>query len=157
MGIGRIALVAKPGVLHVDVRQIVAALAAMAMSQLRMQNIVLVLILRAAPRTAGATYGDGIPVLGYACRFQKLDSSVPVMQSAQDCMCDDVPEAVDRAPVRRILSERNMRTPPIIIGGEFRKDPPQVLFVEHDQMIGTLAPDRPDQALNMAVLPGRAE
>src|ERR1017187_5911055 len=47
--------------------------------------------------------------------------------------------------------------PPIIIGGEFRKDPPQVLFVEHDQMIGTLAPDRPDQALNMAVLPGRAE
>src|ERR1022692_1626984 len=92
-----------------------------------------------------------------ACRFQKLDSSVPVMQSAQDCMGDDVPEALDRAPVRRILSERNMRTPSIVIGGEFRKDPPQVLFVEHDQMIGTLAPDRPDQALNMAVLPGRAE
>jgi hypothetical protein len=42
MGIGRIALVAKPGVLHVDVRQIVAALAAMAMRQLRMQNTVLV-------------------------------------------------------------------------------------------------------------------
>jgi hypothetical protein len=57
------------------------------------------------------------------------------MQSAQDCMSDDVPEAVDRAPVRRILSERNMRTPPIIIGGEFRKDPPQVLFVEHNQMM----------------------
>ena len=36
-----------------------------------------------------------------------------------------------------------MRTPPIIIGGEFRKNPPQVLFVEHDQMIGTLAPDDP--------------
>jgi alcohol dehydrogenase YqhD (iron-dependent ADH family) len=98
-----------------------------------------------------------LPAALSACRFQKLDSCVPVMQSAQDCMCDDVPEAVDRAPVRRILSERNMRTPPIIIGGEFRKDPPQVLFVEHDQMIGTLAPDRPDQALNMAVLPGRAE
>src|SRR5664280_1298893 len=91
------------------------------------------------------------------CRFQKLDSCVPVMQSAQDCMCDDVPEALDRAPVRRILSERNMRTPSIVIGGEFRKNPPQVLFVEHDQMIGTLAPDRPDQTFNMAVLPGRAE
>ena len=50
-----------------------------------------------------------------------------------------------------------MRTPPIIIGGELRKDPPQVLFVEHDQMIGTLAPDRPDQAFNMTVLPGRTE
>jgi hypothetical protein len=30
-----------------------------------------------------------------------------------------------------------------------------VLFVEHDQMIGALAPDRPDQTFNMAVLPGR--
>jgi integrase len=71
-------------------------------------------------------------------------------------MGDDVPEAFDRAPVRRILSERNMRTPPIIIGGEFRKDPLQVLFVEHNQMIGALASDRSDQTLNMAILPGRS-
>jgi hypothetical protein len=69
------------------------------------------------------------------------------MQSAQDCMCDNVPEALDWAPVRCIFPE----------GGEFRKNLPQVLFVEHDQMIGTLAPDRPDQAFNMAVLPGRAK
>ena len=34
-----------------------------------------------------------------ACRFQKLDSRVPVMQSAQDCICDDVPEGLDRASV----------------------------------------------------------
>ena len=47
-----------------------------------------------------------------------------------------------------------MRTRLIIIGGEFRKNPPKVLFVEHDQMIGALAPDRPDQVFNMAVLPG---
>ncbi len=72
-------------------------------------------------------------------------------------MCDDVSEAFDRAPVRGILPKRNVRTPLIIIGGEFRKNPPKVIFVEHDQMIGTLAPDRPDQAFNMAVLPGRAE
>ena len=68
-------------------------------------------------------------------------------------MCDDVPEALDRAPVRRILSERNMRTPPIIIGGEFRQNSPQMLFVDHDQMIGTLTPDRPDQAFNMLSFP----
>ena len=79
------------------------------------------------------------------------------MQSTQYCMGDDVPEALDRAPVRCILPERNMRMPSIVIGGEFRKDPPQVFFVEHDQMIGALASDRPDQAFNMAVLPGRAE
>jgi hypothetical protein len=43
--------------------------------------------------------------------------------------------------------------PPVIIGGEFSKDPPQVLFVEHDQMVGALAPDGPDQPFNMTVLP----
>ena len=93
-------------------------------------------------------------VVVFGCRFQNLNSCVPVMQSAQDCVCDNVSEALDRASVWCILPKRNMRTPPVIIGGEFRKDPPQVLFVEHDQMIGTLAPDRPDQAFNMAVLPG---
>jgi hypothetical protein len=55
------------------------------------------------------------------------------MQSAQYCMCDDVPEALDRASVRCIFPKRNMRTPPIIIGEEFRKNPPQMLLVEHDQ------------------------
>jgi hypothetical protein len=69
-------------------------------------------------------------------------------------MCNDISEALDRASVRCILPERNMRTRLIIIGGELRKNPPKVLFVEHDQMIGALAPDRPDQVFNMAVLPG---
>ena len=44
-------------------------------------------------------------------------------------MCDDVSEALDRASVWCILPKRNMRTPPIIIGGEFRNNSPQVLFV----------------------------
>jgi len=34
-----------------------------------------------------------------------------------------------------------VRTPLIIIGGEFRKNPPKVIFVEHDHMIRALAPD----------------
>ena len=112
----------------------------------------------ADPRVADIVHAGKLRVgLGVGCRFQKLDSCVPVMQSAQDCMCDNVSEGLDRASVGCILPKRNMRTPPVIIGGEFRKNPPQVLFVEHDQMIGTLAPDRPDQAFNMTVLPGRAE
>jgi hypothetical protein len=72
-------------------------------------------------------------------------------------MCDDVSEALDRAPFRCILPERNMRTRLIVVGEELRKNSPQVLFVEHDQMIGTLASDRPDQAFNMAVLPRRVK
>ena len=45
----------------------------------------------------------------------------------------------------------------IIIVGEFRQNLLQMLFVDHDQMIGALTPDRPDQAFNTSVLPGCAE
>jgi hypothetical protein len=38
----------------------------------------------------------------------------------------------------------------LIIGGEFCKNPPKVLFVEHDQMIGTFAPDRSGSLLAKA-------
>jgi hypothetical protein len=65
-------------------------------------------------------------------------------------------EALDRARVRCILPERNMSTRVIIIGREFRKDPPKVVFVDHDQMIGALAPDRSNQAFSISVLPWRA-
>jgi len=74
------------------------------------------------------------------------------MQSAQDCMCNNISEARNGASVWCIFPQRNMRTPPIIIGGEFSQDPSQVLFVEHDQMIDTLTPDRPDQAFNIPVI-----
>jgi hypothetical protein len=85
------------------------------------------------------------------CRFQKLDSCVPVMQSTQDCMCDNVPEALDRASVWCILPKRNMRTPAIIIGGEFRKNPPQVLFVESRTPSGTVSSSGP----GFGILPRR--
>jgi hypothetical protein len=45
----------------------------------------------------------------------------------------------------------------IIIGGIFRKNSSKVLCVEHNQMISALASDRPDQAFNISILPGRAE
>ena len=72
-------------------------------------------------------------------------------------MGNDVSKTSDGARVRCILAERNVSARVIIIGGEFRKNPPKLLFVDHDQMIGALAPDRPDQAFNLAVLPGSAE
>src|SRR4051794_3405125 len=39
----------------------------------------------------------------------------------------------------------------------FGKNSPKVLGVEYDQMISALAPDRPDQAFHISVLPGRSE
>ena len=57
-------------------------------------------------------------------------------------MCNNISEALDRARVGSILRERNVSSHVIIIGREFRKNSPKVLFVDHDQMISALAPDR---------------
>ena len=72
-------------------------------------------------------------------------------------MCNNISEAFDGARVGSILRERNVSSRVIIIGHKFRKNLPKVLFVNHNQMISALAPDRSDQAFNMSVLPGRAE
>jgi len=72
-------------------------------------------------------------------------------------MRNNVSEPLDRPCVGRVLPERNVNSHFIIIGGVLRKNLPKVFGVENDQMISALAPDRPDQALNISVLPGRAE
>ena len=72
-------------------------------------------------------------------------------------MCNDMAEPFDRAGVRCVLPEGIVSSRVIIIGSEFRQNSPQMLFIDHDQMTSALAPDRPDQAFNASVLPGRAE
>jgi len=69
-------------------------------------------------------------------------------------MCNNMADPFDRARVRCVLPERSVSSRVIIIGVEFRQNSPQMLFVDHDQMIGALAPDRPDQAFNTSVLQG---
>jgi hypothetical protein len=77
-----------------------------------------------------------------------------MMEPAKNRTCDNVSEPVDRSCAGRVLPKRNMSSHLIIIGSVFRKNSPKVLCVEHDQMISTLAPDRPDRTLNISVLPG---
>src|SRR5205809_6880771 len=72
-------------------------------------------------------------------------------------MSDNVSEPLDRARAGRSLPEGNVSPYLIVIGGVFRKNSPKVFCVEHDQMIGALAPDRADQAFSISILPGRAE
>jgi hypothetical protein len=43
-----------------------------------------------------------------------------------------------------------MRADLIVIPDVFRKNSPKVLGVENEQMIGALAPDRPNQAFNVS-------
>jgi hypothetical protein len=84
------------------------------------------------------------------CRFQKLDSCVSMVEPAKDRMCNNISKSFDRTRVGRVLPERNVSSHVIIVSREFRKNSPKVIFVDHDQTISALAPDRPDQAFNMS-------
>ena len=78
-----------------------------------------------------------------------------MVEPAKNRMHDNVSEPLGRACAGRVLPERNVSSH--LIGGIFCKNSSKVLCVENDQMINALAPDRPDQTLNISVLPGRAE
>ncbi len=93
----------------------------------------------------------------WACRFRKLDSCVSMVKPAKNRMRDNVSEPFDLPRVGRVLPKRNVSSHLVIIGGVFRKNSPKVLGVEYDQMVKTFASDRPDQALNISVLPRRVE
>src|SRR5436190_9097882 len=80
-----------------------------------------------------------------------------MMQPAKNRIRNNVSEQLDRACVRRILAKRNVSSHLIIIDGIPRKNPSKVICVERDEMVSALAPERPDQTFNMAILPGRAE
>ena len=57
-----------------------------------------------------------------------------MMEPAKDRMRINVSKPLDRACAGRVLPERNMRSHLVIIDGIFRKDLPNVLRVERDQM-----------------------
>ena len=80
-----------------------------------------------------------------------------MVQPAQDRLRDYVSKPLDPPRAGRILPQRNMGSRLIVVRRIFRKNAPKVLGVEHNHMVQALAPDRPDQALNMPVLPGRPE
>jgi len=56
-------------------------------------------------------------------------------------MRNNFSEPLNLAPAGRILSQRNMNPHFIIIAGVFRKNSPQVLGIESDQVVSALAPD----------------
>jgi hypothetical protein len=80
-----------------------------------------------------------------------------MVQPAKDRMRNNAAEPLNRARAGRVLPQRNVSSHFIKIDGILRKNSSQVLGVENDHMISTLASDRPDQAFNISVLPGRAE
>jgi hypothetical protein len=69
-------------------------------------------------------------------------------------MGDNLSDPLDQARTGCVLPERDMSPHLVIVGGVSHKDSAEVLHVERNQMIRALAPDRPDQAFSMSVLPG---
>jgi len=78
---------------------------------------------------------------------ENSDSCVSMVQSAKDRLRNNVSERLDRTCPGCVLAKR-VRPHLIIIAGVFRKNAPKMFFVEHDHVVRTLAPRRPDQALN---------
>ena len=75
-----------------------------------------------------------------------------MVQPAKDRLRNNVSEALDRACAGCVLAKRRVRPHLVIVAGVFRKNAPKVFFVEHDHVVRTLAPRRPDQAFNKAVI-----
>jgi hypothetical protein len=57
---------------------------------------------------------------------------------------------------RRVLSESQMGTSPIVIVGVGSEDPTQMGLAQDQDMVEALSPDRADEPFNGSVLPGRA-
>ena len=60
---------------------------------------------------------------------------------------------LDGPPIRRILLEREVSSRPVIVGDVARQDATQVAFVQDEDVIQTLAPDRADEPFREGVLP----
>ncbi len=106
-------------------------------------------------RHAAPAYSAARPNGGLSLPKSRIERTGDV--AAKDWMRNDVSEPLDRACAGRVPPERNLRSHLLIIDGISRNDSPNVLRVERDQMISVLAPDRPDQAFSISVMPGQAE
>ena len=53
----------------------------------------------------------------------------------------------------RVLVQGEVRTPFVVIGQEVSEDASKGTFIPHDHVIETLAPQGPDQALHIRILP----
>ena len=77
------------------------------------------------------------------------------MQTADFREGDDLARGrcADRARLRAILGEGQMRSASVIVSETDREDAAQLGFIENDHVIETLAADRANDALDIGVLP----
>ena len=63
---------------------------------------------------------------------------------------------VDSTPKRRVLVERPVRSRAVVIRDVGSQHPSEMPLVEDDDVVQTLAADRPDDAFDVGILPGGA-
>ena len=78
------------------------------------------------------------------CVCRKLDSAILVMKLSEDRVGCDGADALDRPMDRTVMAQSAMGPHAIIVCGELVKNPPQMAFPEHDQVVDTLPSDRAD-------------
>jgi hypothetical protein len=76
-----------------------------------------------------------------------------MMKSAEYRVRTDDSSALNRARNRRILVQGSMRSDAIVIVGVGFQDPTQMHLAQDNDVVHTLAPDRSDQPLGIAIPP----
>ena len=59
----------------------------------------------------------------------------------------------NRTGIRAVFSQRQMRSASVVVVLVRGEDPTQMALAEDDQVIQTLAPNRPDHSLDVWILP----
>ncbi len=99
--------------------------------------------------------GSGAPAAraDLAAPGQNLNPDVLMMKAAEDWYRCDAADLLRPPKIRRILVQREMRPDLVVIGSAILQNATQLRFVEDDQVIEAFAPNRSDEALDVAVLP----
>ena len=87
---------------------------------------------------------------------ENLDSDVLMMQPADQGMRHNSSDPLNWARDRRILSQGAMSSRRVVIARIGFYESAQVLLTQCDDMVNTLASDRPNQPFHEAILPRRA-
>ena len=83
-------------------------------------------------------------------------SFVAVVQAADFGSHHDVSGRLDGAFGRCILAKREVRPRSLVVRHVGPKDPTKMPLIEDDDVVQTFAADRPDDAFDVGILPGRA-
>jgi hypothetical protein len=91
----------------------------------------------------------------FRCVCRKLDSAILVMKTPEHGSGCDGAGPLNGAMNRTILVQSPMGAHAIVIGRILTKDPAQVSFAEHNQVVDAFPSDRADQSLRVPILPWR--